>query len=59
MEEDDGEEERIRYWIEAMRCVLNCQLSLYFSCNLLFHYFQREEPKSLMSAQGLKPLPQQ
>jgi len=41
MEEGDGKEERrIRYWLEAMRCVFSSQLSLCFSCNLLFRYFQ-------------------
>lgn len=31
MEEDDGKEKRgIRYWTEAMRCVCNSRLSLYF-----------------------------
>lgn len=58
MEEYKGKEDRkIRYWTEAMRCVLNSGLSLYFSCNLLYSLFPIKEPKSLMSAGGLNLFP--
>lgn len=60
MEEGDGKEERrITYWMEAMRCVLNSQLSPYFSCKLLFPllFLVREASKSNESMWVKAPSP--
>lgn len=59
MEEYDGKEDRkIRYWTEAMRCVLNSAQPIFLLKSALFVISNKGTYKS-NERRWVKPLPQQ